>query len=72
MQDKDEGDTKQNGNLQVEKKEEVRENPVRPDEGSEGIASTDKGGDRSKDDRSKDDRNEGGDRKKYFVFCYIL
>ena len=59
VQDKDEGDTKQNGNLQVDTKAEERENSVRPEEGNEGIASMVKGGDRTKNDRIK-----GGDRNK--------
>ena len=44
---------------------EERENSEGTDEGNKGIASTDKGGDRTKDDRSEDgDRNKEDNRNK--------
>ena len=63
VQNKAEGDTEQNNNLQVEMKVEERENVEGPDEGNK--ARTDEGGDRNKDGRSKaDDKNKEGDRNK--------
>ena len=50
-QKKDEGNTEQNNNIQVEKKGEEREKAEGPDKGNKAV--TDEGGDRNKDGRSK-------------------